>query len=86
MRLVACSMTARTWAWVPSSRSAVKKSHARIASARDRRNRGQVRVDRRGAGSIPAFLGISRTVEAAIFTARPASSPWILRYPHPGKC
>jgi hypothetical protein len=33
MRRVACSITVRTWAWVPSSKSAVKKSHARIASA-----------------------------------------------------
>jgi hypothetical protein len=79
MRLVACSMTASTWAWVPSSSSAVKKSHARIASAWDRRNCGQVGTDRRGAGSIPAFLRISHTVEAAIFTPRPASSPWILQ-------
>jgi hypothetical protein len=31
MRRVACSITARTQAWVPSSRSALKKSHARIA-------------------------------------------------------
>src|SRR5689334_2178785 len=71
MRLVACSMTARTWAWVPSSRSAVKKSHARIASAWDRRNCDQVGADRRDAGSIPAFLRISHTVEAATFTPRP---------------
>ena len=27
---------------------------------------------------------MSHTAGAAIFTARPASSPWILRYPHPG--
>jgi hypothetical protein len=62
----------------------VKKSHARIASAWERRNCGQAGTDRRGAGSIPAFLRISHTVEAAIFTPRPASSPWILRYPHSG--
>jgi hypothetical protein len=37
-RRVACSITARTLAWVPSSKSAVKKSHARIASAWERRN------------------------------------------------
>jgi hypothetical protein len=49
---------------VPSSRPAVKKSHARIASAWDRRNCDQVGTDRRDAGSIPAFLRISRTVEA----------------------
>src|ERR1035438_4223207 len=84
IRLVACSIRARTYAWVPSSRSAVKKSHAGIASAWERRNCGQVGTDRRGAGSIPAFLRISHTVEAAIFTPRPASSPWILQYPHAG--
>ena len=33
MRRVACSITARTWAWVPLSRSTVNKSHARIAWA-----------------------------------------------------
>jgi hypothetical protein len=33
----------------------------------------------RGAGSIPAFFRISHTVDAATFTPRPASSPWILR-------
>ena len=62
----------------------MKKSHARIASAWERRNCDQVGPDRRGAGSIPALLRISHTVEAAIFTPRPASSPWILRYPHAG--
>jgi hypothetical protein len=33
------------------------------------------------AGSIPAFFRISHTVDAAIFSPRPTSSPWILRYP-----
>jgi hypothetical protein len=33
---------------------------------------------------VPLVLRISQTVDAAIFTPRPASSPWILRYPHPG--
>jgi hypothetical protein len=47
-----------TWAWVPSSRSAVNKSHARIASAWERRNCDQVGPVRRGAGSIPAFFRI----------------------------
>src|ERR1019366_7249216 len=40
MRLVAGSITARTWAWVPPGRPAVKKSHARIASARRRVDSG----------------------------------------------
>ena len=37
-----------------------------------------------GAASIPAFLRISHAVDAATFTPRPASSPWILRTPQPG--
>src|ERR1019366_6499525 len=69
---------------VPPGRSTVKKSHARIASAWERRNCDQAGPDRRGAGSIPAFLRISHAVDAATFTPRPASSPWILRYPHSG--
>ena len=46
-----------------------------------RPNPGPPRRSGCGAGSIPASFRISRTVEAAIFTPRPASSPWILRYP-----
>jgi hypothetical protein len=45
----------------------------------ERRNCDQVGPVRRGAGSIPAFLRISQAVDAATFTPRPASSPWILR-------
>lgn len=37
------------------------------------------RSARRGAGSIPALARILHTVEGAIRTPRPASSPWILR-------
>ena len=84
MRRVACSITARTWAWVPSSRSTLKKSQARIASAWERRNCDQVGPVRLGAGSMPLALRISHTVDAATLTPRPASSPWILRFPHPG--
>ena len=84
MRRVACSITVRTWAWVPSSRSVVKKSHARIASAWERRNCDQVGPVRRGAGPMPLALRISHTVDAATLAPRPASSPWILRYPHSG--
>ena len=62
----------------------MKKSHARIASAWERRNCGQAGPVRRGAGSIPAFFKISHAVDAATITPRPASSPWILRYPHSG--
>jgi len=60
-------------------RSIVKQSQARIAPARERRNCDQVGPVRRGAGSMPLALRISHTVDAATFTPRPASSPWILR-------
>ncbi len=79
MRLLACSITARTQAWVPSSRPAVKKSHARITSPWERKNCDQVGRVRRRAGSMPLALRICHTVDAATFTPRPASSPWILR-------
>jgi hypothetical protein len=62
----------------------VKKSHARMASAWERRNCDQAGPVSRWAGSMPLLLRISRTVDAATFTPRPASSPWIRRYPHPG--
>ena len=62
----------------------MKKSQARIASAWERRNCDQVGPVRRGAGSMPLALRISQTVDAATLTPRPASSPWILRYPHSG--
>ena len=62
----------------------MKKSQARIASTWERRNCDQGGPVRRGAGSMPAFFRISHTVNAATFTPRPASSPWILRYPHSG--
>jgi len=74
-RLVACSITARTWAWVPSSRSTVKKSHARIASAWQRRNCGQVGPVRRGAGPMPWVLRISHTVDAATLTPQAGQFP-----------
>ena len=83
MRRVACSITVRTSAWVPSSRSTLKKSQARIASAWERRNCAQVGPVRRGAGLMPLALRVSHTVDAATLTPRPASSPWILRYPVP---
>ena len=79
MRRVACSVTARAWAWVPSGRPAMKKPHARIASAWQRRNWDQAGPVRRGAGPIPAFFKISHTVEAGTRAPSPASSPWILR-------
>jgi hypothetical protein len=71
----ACSITARTQAWVPSSRPAVKKSHARIASAWERKNCDHVGPVRRRAGLMPLALRISHTVDAATLTPSPASSP-----------
>ena len=63
---------------------AVKKSQAMITSAWERRNCDQVVPVRRGAGSTPLAFRISHTVDAATLTPSPASSPWILRYPHAG--
>src|ERR1017187_2554858 len=54
----------------PSSRSAVKKSQARIASAWERRNCDQVGPVRRGAGPIPAFFRISHAVDAVLLENR----------------
>jgi hypothetical protein len=45
----------------------------------DRRNSGQPGPSRRGAGPVPAPLGICRTVDGATLTPSPASSPWIRR-------
>ena len=79
-----CSITARTWAWVPSSRPAVKKSLSRIASAGERRNCDQAGPACRRDRPIPLVLRISHAVDAATLTPSSASSPWILRYPHQG--
>ena len=57
----------------------VKRSHARIASAWERRNSDQAGPLRRGARSMSAFFRISHTVDAEIRAPSPASSPWILR-------
>ena len=59
----------------------MKKSLARIVSAGERSNCDQVGPVRRGAGSILAFFKISHTAGAETRTPRPASSPWILRFP-----
>jgi hypothetical protein len=58
-----------------------EESRARIASAWERRNCGPVG---RRPGPVPLALRISHTVDAAMLTPRPASSPWILRSPHSG--
>jgi hypothetical protein len=80
-RRVPCSMTARTQAFVPLSRPAVKKSSARISCAWDRRNSAQPGPFRRGAGLMPASLRIGQTVDAATVMPGPASSPWIRGIP-----
>jgi hypothetical protein len=64
--------------------TAVKKSLARIASAWERRNCDHVGPVRRRARPVPLALRISHAVDAATLTPRPASSLWILRYPHSG--
>ncbi len=55
------------------------KSMARIASAWERRKLAQVTRARCGAGSTPAAVRISHTVDAAIVMPSRASSPWIRR-------
>ena len=59
----------------------MKKSRAKIPCSCDRRNSAHPRPSRLGAGSIPAFLRISQTVDGATVMPSPASSPWIRRYP-----
>jgi len=53
----------------------VEKSVARIVLAWASKNARQVCPDLLGAGSIPASLRISHTVDAAIFRPRPTNSP-----------
>jgi hypothetical protein len=53
-----------------------------MASAWERRNAGQVWLLRSVAGSMPASLRISQTVDAATVIPRMSSSPWMRRYPH----
>jgi hypothetical protein len=45
MRGLPCSITARTYTFVPLSKSAVKKSSARIPCARDHRRRADPGID-----------------------------------------
>jgi hypothetical protein len=69
-----------------STVSTCRKSTARIPVAWACRNCRQVGSVRRGAGSTPAACRISQMVDGATVTSSFASSPWILRCPHPGKC
>jgi hypothetical protein len=76
-------MTARMYIRVPVSVTASNKSAARMAWAWERRNAAQVVEVRSGAGSMPASLRISQTVDAATLTPRTSNSPWMRRYPQP---
>ena len=53
----------------------MKKSHARIAPAWERRNTDQAGPLRRGAGSMPALFKISHTVDAETRTPQPGQFP-----------
>jgi hypothetical protein len=59
--------------------STQKKSLATIPAAWERRNVVHDSAPRPGAGSIRGFLRIAQTVEAAIVTPSPTSSPWMRR-------
>jgi hypothetical protein len=56
-----------------------KKSVARMACAWERRNAAQLVEVRSGAGSMPASLRISHTVDAATVIPRTSTSPWMRR-------
>ena len=79
-----CSITASTYMRAPDRVTVSRKSQASSASAWERRKSAHVLHTRSGAGSMPASLRISHTVEAATFTPRTSSSPCTRRYPHPG--
>jgi hypothetical protein len=72
-------MTARTYIRAPVSVTASKESAATIASAWERTNAAHVSEVRCGAGSTPASVRISQTVDAATVTPRTSSSPWMRR-------
>jgi hypothetical protein len=59
--------------------SIVKKSQATIPAACASRNVVHDSDDRLGAGSMPAFLRVAHTVDAAMVTPSRASSPWMRR-------
>ncbi|KOX30070.1 hypothetical protein ADK67_09915 [Saccharothrix sp. NRRL B-16348] len=79
IRRLVCSMTACTYWRVPLNVEVSKKSQASRASAWERRKADQVVVVHSGAWSIPAFLRICRTVEAATLMPSTRSSPWMRR-------
>ena len=71
-RRVACSMTKNAYSRRRVIVSRWNRPHARIACAWARRNSDQGGPARRGAGSTPAAWRIVQTVEAPIWTPRPA--------------
>jgi hypothetical protein len=72
---VRCSIIASTYMRAPPNVTVSKKSHANSASACERSKAAHVLEARSGAGSMPASLSISQTVDAATFTPRTRSSP-----------
>ena len=77
-------MQKNTYTWRSHTVSAVKKSTASIPAACARRNFVQDWPARRGVGPAPAARRILHTVAADTRYPRPASSPWIRRWPHAG--
>jgi hypothetical protein len=84
IRRVWCSITASTNTRAPDRVIVSKKSHAKRASAWERRKPAHVVAERPGAGSILASCKISHTVEGATFTPSTSSSRCTRRYPHVG--
>ena len=64
--------------------STQKKSQATIPAAWARRKLVHESEERPGAGSMPAFLRIAHTVDAAMGMPNRVSSPWMRRYPQVG--
>ena len=79
MRRLASSMTAKMWSLVPVRVMVSRQSHAKRASAWERRMFAQVVAPRSGAGSVPASRRISQTVEGATSMPGTSSSPWMRR-------
>jgi hypothetical protein len=77
IRRLACSIAARTYIRAPVKVTVSKKSAARMAAACERRNAAQLSALRSGAGSMPASVRNSQSVDAAALTPRTSSSPWM---------
>lgn len=77
--LVSNSMNTSTCRRRSNTVSTLKKSHAMIPLAWERRNSAQLGPERRGAGSSPWRLRIDHTVDAPRVMPMVTSSPWIRR-------